>query len=126
MRYFGYRPEDTYGVEKTTSNPVRYLQMGKCTLDAPSDPNLEVPTFEETPSRIKRGLYSPSGDLEVALDINSICEFLYLCFGTEMTAGTAQSGLKYLIYRKLAFGKVTDILILKSNDVDSLLMLGNI
>ena len=34
--------------------------------------------------------------------------------------------LKYLIYHKLAFGKVTDILILKSNDVDSLLMLGNI
>ncbi len=98
MRYFGYRPEDTYGVEKTTSNPVRYLQMGKCTLDTPSDPNLEVPTFEETPSRIKRGLYSPSGDLEVALDVNSICEFLYLCFGTEMTAGTAQAGLKYLIY----------------------------
>ena len=97
MRYFGYRPESTYGTENTGAT-VRYLNMGKCTLDAPKDPNLEVPSFEETPSRIKRGLYSPSGDLEVALDIYSINEFLYLCFGEELTAGTAQSGLKYLMY----------------------------
>ena len=97
MRYFGYRPETTYGTENT-SETVRYLQMGKCTLDAPKDPNLDVPTFEETPSRIKRGLYSPSGDLEVALDVYSICEFLYLCFGEELTAGTSSTGLKYLMY----------------------------
>ena len=68
MRYFGYRPEQTYGTEDTNAT-IRYLNMGKCTLDAPKDPNLEVPSFEETPSRVKRGLYSPSGDLEVALDI---------------------------------------------------------
>lgn len=97
MRYFGYRPEATYGTEDITAT-VRYLNMGKCTLDTPSDPNLDVPSFEETPSRIKRGLYSPSGDLEVALDIYSICEFLYLCFGEEYTAGAAATGLEYLIY----------------------------
>lgn len=97
MRYFGYRPESTYGTENT-SETIRYLQMGKCTLDAPKNPNLEVPTFEETPSRIKRGLYSPSGDLEVALDVYSICEFLYLCFGTELSTGAAATGLNYLIY----------------------------
>lgn len=94
MRYFGYRPETTYGTENT-SETVRYLNMGKCTLDTPKDPNLEVPTFEETPSRIKRGLYSPSGDLEVALDIYSISEFLYYALGVE-TVVTANS--KYLIY----------------------------
>lgn len=97
MRYFGYRPEATYGTEDT-SEDVRYLQMGKCSLDTPADPNLEVPTFEETPSRIKRGLYSPSGELEVALDVYSICEFLYLCFGNELTAGNASDGYKYLMY----------------------------
>jgi len=94
MRYFGYRPESTYGTENS-SETVRYLNMGKCTLDAPKDPNLEVPTFEETPSRIKRGLYSPSGDLEIALDVYSICEFLYFALGTE-TVVTANE--KYLIY----------------------------
>ena len=94
MRYFGYRPEATYGVENTSAD-IRYLNMGKCTLDTPKDPNLEVPSFEETPSRIKRGLYSPSGELEVALDIYSINEFLYFALGTE-TVVTA--GEKYLIY----------------------------
>jgi len=94
MRYFGYRPESTYGTENTSAT-ITYLQMGKCNLDTPKDPNLELPTIEETPSRIKRGLYSPSGDLEIALDINSISEFLYFALGseTEVTAGE-----KYLIY----------------------------
>ena len=94
MRYFGYRPEQTYGTEDSSAT-IRYLNMGKCTLDTPKDPNLEVPSFEETPSRIKRGLYSPSGDLEVALDVNSISEFLYFTLGTE-TVVTANT--KYLIY----------------------------
>jgi len=94
MRYFGYRPEATYGTEDTDED-IRYLNMGKCTLDTPKDPNLEVPTFEETPNRIKRGLYSPSGDLEIALDIYSICEFLYLALGTE---NVVTENSKYLIY----------------------------
>ena len=94
MRYFGYRPEQTFGTEDT-SETIRYLNMGKCTLDTPKDPNLEVPSFEETPSRIKRGLYSPSGDLEVALDINSISEFLYFTLGTETVV---TENTKYLIY----------------------------
>ena len=94
MRYFGYRPEQTYGTEDT-SETIRYLNMGKCTLDTPKDPNLEVPSFEETPSRIKRGLYSPSGDLEVALDVNSISEFLYFTLGTETVV---TENTKYLIY----------------------------
>jgi hypothetical protein len=94
MRYFGYRPESTYGTENS-SETVRYLNMGKSTLDTPKDPNLEVPTFEETPNRVKRGLYSPSGDLEIALDINSISEFLYFALGSE-TVVTANE--KYLIY----------------------------
>jgi hypothetical protein len=92
MRYFGYRPESTYGTEDTSAT-IRYLNMGKCSLDTPEDPNLEVPTFEETPSRIKRGLYSPSGDLEVALDIYSINEFLKFTLGVETTATK-----KYLMY----------------------------
>lgn len=94
MRYFGYRPEATYGTENTSAT-VTYLEMGKCNLDTPKDPNLELPTIEETPSRIKRGLYSPSGDLEVALDINSISEFLYFALGTEIEV---TEGVKYLIY----------------------------
>lgn len=93
MRYFGYRPEATYGTEDT-SETIRYLNMGKCTLDAPKDPNLEVPTFEETPNRVKRGLYSPSGDLEVALDIYSINEFLKFALGVEETPSEG----KYLLY----------------------------
>ncbi len=94
MRYFGYRPEQTYGTEDTSAT-IRYLNMGKCALDTPKDPNLEVPSFEETPSRIKRGLYSPSGDLEVALDVNSISEFLYFTLGTETVV---TENTKYLIY----------------------------
>lgn len=94
MRYFGYRPEQTYGTEDTSAT-VRYLNMGKCTLDTPKDPNLEVPSFEETPNRIKRGLYSPSGDFEVALDVNSISEFLYFTLGTETVV---TENTKYLIY----------------------------
>ena len=93
MRYFGYRPEATYGIENP-SETIRYLNMGKCSLDTPEDPNLEVPTFEETPSRIKRGLYSPSGDLEVALDIYSINEFLKFTLGVELTNGNT----KYCMY----------------------------
>ena len=93
MRYFGYRPEQTYGTEDTSAT-VRYLQMGKCTLDVPTDPDLEVPTFEETPSRTKRGLYSPSGDIEIALDIYSINEFLKFTLGNELTPSTG----KYLMY----------------------------
>lgn len=96
-RYFGYRPEQTFGTEDISAT-IRYLNMGKCTLDAPKNPNMDVPSFEETASRSKKGLYSPSGDLEVALDINSICEFLYLCFGNELSTGAAATGLSYLIF----------------------------
>ena len=79
MRYFGFAKESTYGTAVTTAE--MYLNCGKCTLDAPTDPTLEVPSFEETPSAIKKGLYSPSGDVELALDIHSIVPFLYFAFG---------------------------------------------
>lgn len=94
MRYFGYRPEQTPGVEDTNAT-IRYLNMGKCGLEPPKGANLDVPTFEETPNRTKRGLYSPSGDLEVALDVYSISEFLYYTLGTE---NVITANRKYLIY----------------------------
>lgn len=94
MRYFGYRPEQTPGVEDTNAT-IRYLNMGSCGLEPPTGANLEVPTFEETPNRTKRGLYSPSGDLEIALDVYSISEFLYYTLGGE-TVITANK--KFLIY----------------------------
>ena len=86
-RYFGYRPETTFGTENTSAT-ITYLEMGKCTLDAPKSPNLDVPTFEETESRIKRGLYSPEGELEIALDIPTMINFLYMCFGTQVVTGS--------------------------------------
>ena len=85
-RYFGFAKETTYGTANTTAE--MYLNAGKCTLDAPADPTIEVPTFEETPSEIKKGLYSPSGDVELALDIKSILPILYFTFGQyKFTAG---------------------------------------
>ena len=87
MRYFGFAKETTYGTANTTAE--MYLNVGKCTLDSPSDPTLEVPSFEETPSNIKKGLYSPSGDVELALDINSILPILYFAMGQyKYTAGS--------------------------------------
>lgn len=94
MRYFGYRPEQSPGVEDTNAT-IRYLNMGSCTLEPPKGANLDVPSFEETPNRTKRGLYSPSGDLEIALDVYSISEFLYYTLGAE-TVVTANK--KFLIY----------------------------
>lgn len=86
MRYFGFAKETTYGTANTTAE--MYLNAGKCTLDSPSDPTLEVPSFEETPSSVKAGLYSPSGDVELALDIHSILPILYFAFGQyKFTAG---------------------------------------
>lgn len=85
-RYFGYRPENIFGVENTSAD-ITYLEMGKCNVDAPKGPNLDIPTIEETESRIKRGLYSPEGDLEIALDIPTMINFLYMCFGTQIITG---------------------------------------
>ena len=82
-RYFGYRLEQTFGVEDTSAE-IKYLEMGKCSLDAPKSPNLDIPTFEETESRIKRGLYSPEGELEIALDIPTLIDFFYICFGEKI------------------------------------------
>ncbi|WP_407376628.1 phage tail tube protein [Methanobrevibacter sp.] len=82
-RYFGYRPEQTYGVENIGAD-ITYLEMGKCNLDPPKSPNLDIPTIEETESRIKRGLYAPEGDLEIALDIPTMINFLYMAFGTQI------------------------------------------
>lgn len=79
MRYFGFAKESSYGTPNTTAE--MYLNAGKCTLDTPDSPTLEVPSFEETPSDIKAGLYSPSGDVELALDIHSILPILYYTFG---------------------------------------------
>lgn len=91
-RYFGYRPEATFGVENTSAE-ITYLEMGKCNLDVPKSPNLDIPTIEETESRIKRGLYAPEGDLEIALDIPTMINFLYMCFGTQIVTGN-----KYELY----------------------------
>jgi len=79
MRYFGFAKESSYGTPNTTAE--MYVNAGKCTLDAPDSPTLDVPSFEETPTDIKAGLYSPSGDVELALDIHSILPILYFTFG---------------------------------------------
>lgn len=89
-RYFGFAKETTYGTKNTTAE--MYLNVGKCTLDPPDDPTIEVPTVEETPSEVKAGLYSPSGDVELALDIHSILPILYFTFGQyKYTAGTGST-----------------------------------
>ena len=44
MRYFGFAKESSYGTTNTTAE--MYLNAGKCTLDTPDSPTLEVPTFE--------------------------------------------------------------------------------
>lgn len=96
-RYFGLRPETTYGVENT-SNPIKYLEVGKCTLAPPSGANLDLDTIEETPTRTKRGYYSPSGDVEIALDIPTMIDFLYFTFGVKVDSGSAAEGLIHEIY----------------------------
>jgi len=96
-RYFGLRPETTYGIEDT-SKTIKYLEVNKCTLQPPSGANLDIETIEETPTRTKRGFYSPSGDVEIALDIPTIIDFLYYTFGVKVDSGTAAEGLMYEMY----------------------------
>lgn len=86
MRYFGFAKETTFGT--AAANPSKYMDVGKCSLDAPSDPNLDLPSMEETPRRAKKGFYSPSGDIEIALDLTLIPHFLYYAMGGyKYTAG---------------------------------------
>lgn len=91
-RYVGIGIENSFGTPQTTAD--MFLESGKCTLDIPSDPTLEIDTMEETRTRIKKGYYSPEGDIELALDINSILEILYLTYGRyKFTAGANEGDL---------------------------------
>lgn len=96
-RYFGYRKETTFGVENT-SNPITYVEVNKCTLDPPSDATIDVDTIEETKTRNKKGFYSPAGDVEIALDIPTMIDWLYFTFGVEVDTGTVAEGITTEIY----------------------------
>ena len=96
-RYFGYRAESSYGTENTGAT-IKYLEVNKCTLDAPKGADLDIDTIEETASRTKRGFYSPSGDVEIALDIPTMIDFLYFAYGNKVSSGTASTGLVYELY----------------------------
>ena len=87
MRYFGIGLESTYGTPNTSSD-VMYMDIGKCGIDPPSDPNILLDSIEETPSRQKKGFYSPGGNTELATDINTMLDLLYLAMGGYVyTAG---------------------------------------
>lgn len=87
MRYFGFAKESTFGTANTSSN-VMYLDIGKCGIDPPDDPNIKIDNIEETPRKQKKGFYSPGGSTELATDINSMLRLLYLAMGGYVyTAG---------------------------------------
>ena len=90
MRYFGFARESTFGVAPSTAD--MWLDIGKCGIDPPDDPNIKIDSIEETPSKQKKGFYSPSGSTELATDINSMLRLLQLaCGGYVYTAGASAS-----------------------------------
>lgn len=80
MRYFGFAKESTYGTPNTSTG-VMYLDIGKCGIDPPDDPNLKIDNIEETPYKQKKGFYSPGGSTTLATDVNSMLRLLYLAMG---------------------------------------------
>ena len=86
MRYFGFARETTFGVAPSTAD--MWLDIGKCGIDPPDDPNIQIDSIEETPSKQKKGFYSPSGTTELATDVNSMLRLLQLaCGGYQYTEG---------------------------------------
>ena len=56
----------------------------------------EIDTIEETPSRQKKGFYSPGGSTELATDINTMLQLLYLSMGGYVfTSGGTGTGVKH-------------------------------
>lgn len=90
MRYFGFARETEFGVAPATAD--MWLDIGKCGIDPPDDPNIKIDSIEETPSKQKKGFYSPSGSTELATDVNSMLRLLQLaCGGYKYTAGATDN-----------------------------------
>ena len=96
MRYFGIAKEATFGTPVTTDGSFTYFDIGKCGIDPPDDPNIKLDTIEETPSRQKKGFYSPGGSVELATDIDTMLKLLYLAMGGYVfTSGGTGTGVKH-------------------------------
>ena len=93
MRYFGIARESSFGTPNTNASDYMYFDIGKCGIDPPDDPNIQIDSIEETPSRQKKGFYSPGGSTELATDINSMLLLLQLAMGGYVYTAGKSGGL---------------------------------
>lgn len=81
QRYFGFGEETARGTEQATTAYDLTDGVSNVGLDTPKDPNIEVPTLQRFQQRSIPGFYSPDGDVEVNMDINTIGWFLKWALG---------------------------------------------
>ena len=94
----------TVGLEShfgsSVGSPAYWLDCLSASLDVPSNPFIEIPSVRtRSITTLKRGLYIPSGDIEMVLDKYKVGHFLrsmmgsYLCQGfTKVGTSTALDG----------------------------------
>ena len=90
--------ESSFG--SSVGEPAYWLDCLSASLDVPSNPFIEVPSVRtRSIATLKRGLYIPSGDIEMVLDKYKMGHFLrsmlgnYFCQGfTKVGAATALDG----------------------------------
>ena len=97
-RYFSFGNEATYG--ELSTNRIMYMDLGKCGIDAAQGAYLDVPTMDRTPSRTKKGFYSPTGSSEYAMDLVSLPYFMrYFAGDYTFTEGDSSEFNLHEIYQ---------------------------
>lgn len=88
-RYVGVKEEASYATEATGSAIDLIDSVISPGLDVPKDPNIELPTLNRFAQRHIAGYYSPEGDIEANVDVQSVGWFLkWALGGYKFTAGT--------------------------------------
>ena len=92
QRYWGFGEETALATEQVTTAYDLNDGVSNAGLDAPKDPNIEVPTLDRFTTRRIPGFYSPGGAMEVVMDINTIGWFLkWALGGYTFTAGEGEA-----------------------------------
>lgn len=101
-RYVGIKEETEYGkLEATTEYDFQVASAG---LDVPDDPNIVLPILGRFDERHIAGYYSPSGPLELPVDIATITYFLkWALGGYKFTEGTLPAPNKHEFYATQEF-----------------------
>lgn len=97
-RYFSWGDETIYG--ELATERIMYMDLGKCGIDAAQGAYLDLPTMDRTPSRTKKGFYSPSGSSEYGMDLISLQYFLrYFGGAYTFTEGDNDEFNRHEIYQ---------------------------